>query len=114
MSAAKILHEVQRQGVRLYLVGDKLRYQGEATRVARVLPLLRQHKSEIINHLYGAKRPPVALPLLDPMEHGFLATYAVMNDLAECGGYPKWCSRCRLLMADLETCLLGPSSEAEQ
>jgi cell division protein FtsX len=45
---------------------------------------------------------------LDPVDNGFLPSSKTMTDLSECRGYPEACQRCRLLMADLETCLLGP------
>lgn len=45
---------------------------------------------------------------LDPVDNGFLPDYKTMQDRKECRGCPQACQRCRALMADLETCLLGP------
>ncbi len=61
----------------------------------------------------GAERPLTFDPLpgrylIDPVEHGYLVANKVMADLSECRGYPQACPRCRLLMADMKTCLLGP------
>ena len=50
---------------------------------------------------------------LDPVENGFLPSSKTMTELSECRGYPDACQRCRLLMADLETCLLGPEGGTE-
>ena len=49
---------------------------------------------------------------LDPVDNGFLPAYKTMLDRKECRGYPDACQGCRLLMADLETCLLGPEGGA--
>lgn len=43
---------------------------------------------------------------LDPIDNGFMPSANTMTDLSECRGHPQACQRCRLLMADLETCLL--------
>lgn len=61
----------------------------------------------------GAETPLSFEPLpgqywLDPVLNGFLPEYKTMADLSECRGYPRACMQCRALMADLETCLLGP------
>lgn len=61
----------------------------------------------------GAATPLTFSPLpdqfwLDPVLNGFKLNYKAMADLSECKGYPRACQRCRLLMADLKTCLLGP------
>ena len=65
----------------------------------------------------GAEVPLSFNPLpgrywLDPVENGFLPSSKTMTELSECRGYPDACQRCRLLMADLETCLLGPEGGA--
>lgn len=44
---------------------------------------------------------------LDPVDNGFLSSPKTMSDLSECRGYPQACLRCRALMADMQTCLLG-------
>lgn len=49
---------------------------------------------------------------LDPVDNGFLPDYKTMLDRKECRGCPQACQRCRALMADLETCQLGPGGEA--
>ncbi len=46
-------------------------------------------------------------PFIDPKQAGFMVAYKVMTDLSECRGYPRACSKCRLLMVSGE-CLLGP------
>lgn len=61
----------------------------------------------------GAERPLSFEPLpgrfwLDPVDNGFLSDYKTMLDRKECRGCPQACQRCRALMADMETCLLGP------
>ena len=68
------------------------------------------------NENAGAERPLSFEPLpgryfIDPVEHGYLVANKVMADLSECRGYPQACSRCRLLMADMKTCLLGPGGD---
>lgn len=55
----------------------------------------------------GKAAPPPKKHWLDPVEDGFLPTYS-MARRDECKGYPGSCQRCRLLMADLKTCLLEP------
>lgn len=60
-----------------------------------------------------AARPLSLEPLpgryfIDPVEHGYLASAKTMTALSECKGYPTACPRCRLLMDDERTCLLGP------
>lgn len=66
----------------------------------------------------GAEVPLSFNPLpgrywLDPVDNGFLPSSKTMTELSECRGYPDACQRCRLLMADLETCLLGPEGGTE-
>ena len=51
---------------------------------------------------------------IDPVEHHYLPSAKTMKDLSECRGYSDACLKCRLLMADLKTCLLGPGGDDEQ
>ena len=65
------------------------------------------------NEIHGAERPFSLEPLpgrfwLDPIDNGFMPSAKTMTELSECKGYPRACLKCRLLMADMETCLLGP------
>ncbi|GAB1411201.1 hypothetical protein MASR1M90_23550 [Desulfovibrionales bacterium] len=65
----------------------------------------------------GAETPLSFEPLpgqywLDPVLNGFLPEYKHVASLSECRGYPRACMQCRALMADLETCLLGPEGGA--
>lgn len=74
-------------------------------------PTTKQALHEVMTA--GAERPLSFEPLpgryfIDPVEHGYLVANKVMAHLSECRGYPQACSRCRLLMADMKTCLLGP------
>lgn len=86
-------------------------------RLARVRPTCPTWATEKTIHANtqdaGAEVPLSFDPLpgrywLDPVENGFLPSSKTMTELSECRGYPDACQRCRLLMADLETCLLGP------
>ena len=86
-------------------------------RLARANPTLPTRPTEKTTHAKtpdaGAEAPLSFDPLpgrywLDPVENGFLPSSKTMTELSECRGYPDACQRCRLLMADLETCLLGP------
>ena len=61
MTPRDIINEAASHGVALSIRGGRLRYQGEARAVAAVLPLLRQHKTDIINEL--ANSIPWACPL---------------------------------------------------
>jgi len=53
MTPRDIINEVTSHGVALSIRNGRLRYQGEAQAVAAVLPLLQQHKADIINELRG-------------------------------------------------------------
>lgn len=52
-----------------------------------------------------------AVPFCDPTERKWLSEYKVMDDLADCGGYPRRCGQCRLSMLSGE-CLLAPEVDA--
>ncbi len=65
----------------------------------------------------GAEVPFSLKPLsnrywLDPIDNGFMPSVKTMQNLSECRGYPKACQRCRALMADMQTCMLGPVGDA--
>lgn len=51
MTAAEIIAEAQRSGIDLARNGDKLRYHGPAESLAKIKPLLAQHKPAIIAEL---------------------------------------------------------------
>ncbi len=70
-----------------------------------------EHRVE--NENQGAEVPFSLEPLpgrywLDPVLNGFVPAYKHLASLTECRGYTQACMRCRALMADLETCMLGP------
>lgn len=90
--------------------------QGMAT-VSPTLPTRPTEKTIVAKSNEGGSETPFSLePLpgrfwLDPVDNGFLPDYKTMQDLSECKGHPQACQRCRALMADLETCLLGPEGQ---
>ena len=61
MTPRDTINEAASHGVALSIRDGRLRYQGEAQAVAAVLPLLREHKTDIINEL--ASSSPWACPL---------------------------------------------------
>lgn len=102
MNAREIITMAEAAGVVLSVQAGKLRYVGEAQAVESILPALRDHKAEVIRELTG---------FIDPVEVGYMPSFKAMASRSECRGYPTACPRCRLLMADLKTCLLGPEAE---
>lgn len=67
----------------------------------------------------GSETPISIEPLpgryfIDPIEHHYLVSVKTMQNLSECRGYPQACQRCRALMADMQTCLLGPGGDDER
>ncbi|NCD25685.1 MAG: hypothetical protein EOL86_08855 [Deltaproteobacteria bacterium] len=106
MSAAEVLHQLEAAGVRVVMPEPgRLRLIGTDDARAKVKALVLEHRQEIAEHLAASAS------FLDPVEAGYLDAYKAMANRSECRGYPQACPRCRLLMADLETCLLGPEAE---
>ena len=71
MTPRDIINEAASHGVPLSIRDGRLRYQGEAQAVAAVLPLLREHKTDIINELSGgpAGSPAPSIPWACPLGH---------------------------------------------
>jgi hypothetical protein len=106
MSAAEVLHQLEAAGVQVVMPEPgRLRLIGSDDARAKVKGLVLEHRQEIAEHLAAAAS------FLDPVEAGYLDAYKAMANRSECRGYPQACPRCRLLMADLKTCLLGPEAE---
>lgn len=53
MTPHEIINKAASHGVTLSIRDGKIQYSGEAQAVAAILPLLRQHKTAIINELSG-------------------------------------------------------------
>lgn len=51
MTAARVLSDLSRVGVSIRLIGDRLTLAGAPASVARVTPLVRDHRAEIIASL---------------------------------------------------------------
>ena len=119
MSAARIIHDLEMEGVTVRVDQGALKLIGRAEAVARVKSIAVEHKVEIINQLTGGasglpdqgEHLAASASFLDPVEAGYIDACKAMSDRSECRGYPQACPRCRLLIADLKTCLLGPEAE---
>lgn len=94
MTPRDIINEAASRGVVLSIRNGKIQYSGEAQAVAAVLPLLREHKTAIINELTGG--PLGSLVPLPPHLAG---------SLLSCGYHaPEWTpAGCRAFLAELMT-----------
>ena len=108
MNVAGIIKNIEAAGVQIHVGSDRIRLVGKQDAVARASSVVARHKSEIIEYLTGAAS---AAPFCDPTERGWLFEYKVMDDLTDCGGYPRRCGQCRLLILSGE-CLLSPEVDA--
>lgn len=59
MTVARILHDLDMAGVSIRLTGDRLTLSGASDAVARITPLVREHRAEIIASLTQAIPPHV-------------------------------------------------------
>lgn len=71
MTPRDIINEAASRGVTLSIRDSKIQYSGEAQAVASILPLLRQHKTAIINKLTGGPSgsPAPSIPWACPLGH---------------------------------------------
>lgn len=67
MTPREIINEAASHGVTLSILDGQLRYSGDAQAVAALLPILREHKTAIIQELSGGPSGSPA-PSSDPWE----------------------------------------------
>lgn len=97
MSAVQILNRARSAGVRLWVVGDRLRYKGPSEAVERLLPELAAHKSEILAYLQQSANPGAddsrarqAPPLSPERAAGLLSDLRdAITRLSEWEGWPE-------------------------
>lgn len=80
MDAAAILHSCDFDGVRLDLTPEgKLHYSGDPVLIAEWLPILREHKTEIVAELRRAKRHAQIAAMLEGGKYAVMVEDAATN-----------------------------------
>lgn len=73
MDADQLIQSAGFDGVRLALTPEgKLHYSGDSTVVAEWLPILREHKAEIVEELHRARRLAKVLAMLGDRKYAVL------------------------------------------